>query len=677
MSRPSWQPGAAIVAAALLALPLGAQTTTDSVRYDIWNHGRKAGEMMIVSRGDTTVTRYWYQDRQRGPSNETRYVFLPGARARGELISAEVRSLDAARQPANVIETMTRDGATTRWTARGESAQGAARGTFYVTSASTPYERALLAQWLLAQPAQSGALLPVGRARAFVAVDTTLPVGSAPTRVRLVMVESDGASAGVWVDADGRVVASDAGWFVSVRAGAEAMLPSLRAIEKRWHAERAAEVARLLAPPPASAIVIRNGDLFDSERGTVRPRTTVIVRGDRITWVGPADSAQVPAGATIIDATGRTVMPGMWDMHTHLFLTDESSGLRHLAAGVTTVRDMASDEDVALSRRARADSGTIVGPRMILAGFIEGPGAWAGPSEVLVHDEVEARAGVARYDTLGYKQIKLYNLVHPDLVPVIAAEAKKRGMRLSGHIPRGMSIRTAVALGFDEVNHAAFLLSTFWPESLFVPRMRAYSNFANELAPTFDVSSPQVSELIAFLREKGTVVDGTFNLYQDRSGPLADGTDPVFGPTIAWFPPSMQRGLAYRPPGDWQAIARSRASAATYNRYLKRLYDAGVTLVPGTDNIEGLSFHGELEAYERAGIPATAVLQIATIVPARVMQETASHGSIAAGKVADIAIVAGKPHERVSDLRKMERVLRGGRPYESRKLWEAVGLAPR
>jgi hypothetical protein len=250
-------------------------------------------------------------------------------------------------------------------------------------------------------------------------------------------------------------------------------------------------------------------------------------------------------------------------------------------------------------------------------------------------------------------------------------------MRLSGHIPRGMSIRTAVALGFDEIQHAAFLISTFWPESLFVPRMRAYSNFANELAPTFDVSAPQVSELIAFLREKGTVVDGTFNLYQDRSGPLADGTDPVFGPTIAWLPASMQRGYAYRPPGDWQAIARSRASAATYNRYLKRLYDAGVTLVPGTDNVEGLSFHGELEAYERAGIPATAVLQIATIVPARVMQETASYGSIAAGKVADIAIVAGKPHERVSDLRKVERVLRAGRPYEARKLWEAAGLAPR
>jgi imidazolonepropionase-like amidohydrolase len=110
---------------------------------------------------------------------------------------------------------------------------------------------------------------------------------------------------------------------------------------------------------------------------------------------------------------------------------------------------------------------------------------------------------------------------------------------------------------------------------------------------------------------------------------------------------------------------------------LKRLYDAGITLVPGTDNVPGLSLHGELEVYERAGIPAAAVLQIATIVPARVMKDDKDYGSISPGKIADLAIVNGNPAERITNLRRTERVVRAGRLYESKVLYEAAGLNPK
>ena len=93
-------------------------------------------------------------------------------------------------------------------------------------------------------------------------------------------------------------------------------------------------------------------------------------------------------------------------------------------------------------------------------------------------------------------------------------------------------MQSAVRLGYDEFQHAAYLFSTFFQDSLYVPRMRAYSEVATTVAPTFDVNAPQVTELISFLRERGTVVDGTFNVWQARSKPLADGTDVVFGPTI-------------------------------------------------------------------------------------------------------------------------------------------------
>jgi imidazolonepropionase-like amidohydrolase len=267
-----------------------------------------------------------------------------------------------------------------------------------------------------------------------------------------------------------------------------------------------------------------------------------------------------------------------------------------------------------------------------------------------VSTEAEARRWVAWYDSMGYKQIKLYNVVHPDLVPTIAAEAHKRGMRLSGHIPRGLSVPAAIELGFDEVNHAAFLFSTFYQDSLYVPTMRAYSAVAQIVAPNIDVDGPAMTSLIELLKKHNTVIDGTFNVW------ITAGNSGI-GPGVSGVVP-----------------ADAQKADANWLRLITRLYQAGVTLVPGTDNTFGTTYHNELEIYERAGIPAPRVLQMATITSARVMKDDRDYGSIAGGKVADLIIVDGKPAERVADLRKVQQVVRGGRLYDVKDLRAAVGL---
>ena len=659
----------------LLALALAvAHPPADSTHYIVLNHGRPAGEMHIVSAGDTTIVRFRYQDRQRGPRIETRY-----RTANGKLVSLETRSVTPEGALGDVTQRVDFTGDSVRSVVGKDTVRSRAGETpFFVLDATSPYDDARLANYLLGRPQHSARLLPDGVGRAEVVADTTVSVGGAQKRIRLVFVDGLSTStSSVWLDESGGLFATGAEWFITVPREAPGVLPALREIEKRLRITKSEAIARRLTPAAPKSLVIRNGNVFDSEKGVVRPRTSVVITGDRITAVGPSDSVKTPAGATVIDATGKTVIPGLWDMHTHLFLTGEESGLMQLAAGITSVRDMASDIDAAVSQRERARLGTMLSPRIILAGFIEGPGRWAGPSEVLVRTEDEARAWVARYDSLGYKQIKLYNLVHPDLVPTIAEEAHKRGMRLSGHIPRGLTVQSAIKLGYDEFQHAAFLFSTFYQDSLYVPTMRAYSGVATAVAPTFDVNAPQVTELISFLRDRHTVVDGTFNVWQDRSHPLPDGNDPIFGPTLDWMPPLMKRGMVEGPADSPEAAARAEAGSANYRRMLKRLYDAGVTLIPGTDNVPGLSLHGELEVYERAGIPASAVLQIATIVPARVMKDDKDYGSITPGKIADLAIVNGKPAERITDLRRTERVVRAGRVYESKALYEAAGLTPK
>lgn len=658
----------------LFALLLAASAAADTTNYIVLNHGRPAGDMRVISGGDSVVVRFQYQDRQRGPRIETRYRI-----ANGRVVAMETRGFSPDGVLGPVTERVDLYADSARWISGFDTTRVRSdAAAFYRLRSVSPYDDALLARHLLGRPTRSGKLLPGGNAHAEVVADTTVTVNGSARRIKLVFIDGVGLSpSSVWLDERDGFFTSGANWFIPVPRGADAILPALREIEKRHRAARSEALAKRLAPAPARSLVIRNGDVFDSERGVIRPRTTVVIEGDRIRAVGAADSVRAPAGSTVIDATGRTVIPGLWDMHTHLQLGAEESGLLNLAAGITTVRDVASDIDAAVSHRARADRGTLLSPRIILGGFIEGPGRWAGPSEVLVRTEDEARAWVARYDSLGFRQVKLYNLVHPDLVPTIAEETRKRGMRLSGHIPRGLTVQAAVRLGFDEFQHAAYLFSTFFQDSLYTPRMRAYSEVATTVAPTFDVDAPQVTELISFLRERGTVVDGTFNIWQDRSRPVGDGLDAVFGPTIAWMPPLMRRSMTAGSFNSPESAARAQAASANYRRMLKRLYDAGVTIVPGTDNVPGLSLHGELEVYERAGIPAASVLQIATIVPARVMKDDKDYGSIAPGKVADLAIVAGRPAERITDLRRTERVIRAGRVYDSKALYEAAGLTPK
>ena len=636
----------------MISLLLAAVVTVaDSTVYPVLNHDRPAGSMVVRRNGDTTTVRFVFTDRNRGTRVFSRYVMRDG-----RIMSIESRPVlsdDRLGEPTFRLEVV--GDSIRQWTPARTTSDLLQRDVFYATGFS-PFDQATLARHLLRQPGYTTKLPGNASARLEIVKELTVPTTRGSERVRLVSIDRGfGATPQmIWLDRDDNLFATEVSWFITLKPGAEPALPTLRKTEFAVRDAQAEALNKRLQKPTSGTLAIVNGDVFDSERGVMRPRTTVVVRGDRIVAVGPSDSMPVPQGATVIDAAGKTVMPGMWEMHGHMQLTSEAtSGPMQLSYGITTVRDLASDVDVAVSERDRAQAGVIAAPHMVLAGFIEGPGKWAGPTSVLVRTEDEARHWVARYDSLGYKQIKVYNLVHPDLIPTIAAEAHARGLRLSGHIPRGLSVPNAIELGFDEVNHAAFLFSTFYQDSLYVPAMRAYSAVATAVAPNIDVDGPAMTQLIDALKRHGTVIDGTFSVWITSAG---TGIGQAVGAGV---------------PTD------ARKADANYMRLLKRLYDAGVILVAGTDAFGSTSYDTELELYEKAGIPAPTVLQIATIGAARVMKDDKEYGSLAAGKVADIIVVNGRPIERVGDVRKVETVIRAGRVYDAQELRLATGLARR
>lgn len=196
----------------------------------------------------------------------------------------------------------------------------------------------------------------------------------------------------------------------------------------------------------------------------------MVVNGDRIVAVAPAARASAPAGAEVIDGAGKTLLPGLWDMHVHVGDTD---GIQHLAAGVTSVRDLGNHIDQTIDVKRLWDEGTVLGPRLMYSAFIDGPGPYAGPIGDLVSTDDEIRAAIARYAAKGAEQIKLYSSLDPKLVPVAMAEARRRGLRVSGHVPNGMRAADFVQQGASELQHMNFLVLNF----LDVPDTRTPERF--------------------------------------------------------------------------------------------------------------------------------------------------------------------------------------------------------
>ena len=201
--------------------------------------------------------------------------------------------------------------------------------------------------------------------------------------------------------------------------------------------------------------------MFDSTTATTIPAQRITVRGERIVSVEAEKGQADAAGAQVIDGSRKMLLPGLWDMHQHL---SPDNAFLDVAAGITTIRDLANSIDELGLLKNHIEHGEQIGPRIVMAGFIDVPGPFEGPVKVLAATPEEARQRVDHYADLGYVQIKVYSSVKPELVPVIIDEAHKRGLRVSGHVPAGMTASQFVRDGADEIQHMNFVFLNFWPE---------------------------------------------------------------------------------------------------------------------------------------------------------------------------------------------------------------------
>jgi imidazolonepropionase-like amidohydrolase len=652
---------------AVPALP--AEVPASAVLHSVLMSGNAAGTQATWRDADGKLHVFFeFNDRGRGPKIWTEMTTSGPDGVPTSLVNTGV---DYLKGP--VEERFAITGGKASWKNKAEQGERDAGEAFYSSMYGPPEELALLARALLAAGGRRP-LLPDGEARIERVGERRVDAGGSSLAVTQYQITGlDFSPTTIWLDADRKLFASGGGWFMVIRKGWEGARETIIAAQREAENRRAADLAHRLAHRPPGDILIHDANLFDPGTATIRPGQTIVISGAWIKSVAPSTPADRRASGAI-DASGKTVIPGLWDMHAHVSGND---GLLNLAAGVTTVRDLANDTDELEARRARIETGEEIGTRIVAAGFMDGPGPYQGPTKVLVSTPEEVRAAVERYAGLGYPQIKMYSSIKPELVPVIIAEAHKRGMRVSGHIPAGMTAAECVKLGFDEIQHVNFLALNFMPD---VKETRTPARFTEPAKRTadLDVDSPEVRAFLSLLKERNVALDPTLSVFEsmftDRPGEVPAANADVFKRLPAQVRRGMLTGGLPVPAG---MDGRYRQSFATMLKLVGAAYRAGIPVESGTDALAGFSLLRELELHVQAGIPSGEVLRADTLGAARIMKRDRDLGVIAPGRLADLVIVDGDPLKNIGDIRRVVTTIKGGVVYRSDELYQALGIVPR
>ena len=469
-----------------------------------------------------------------------------------------------------------------------------------------------------------------------------------------------------WLDDQQKLAAvvttdSEFDHFEAVREGYEASLPTFIQRAAANNLQALVKLTEKARRPPSKKLAITHVTLIDGTGSAPKRNASVYVEEGRITRIDTSGAAPKPEpGMDVLDGSGKFLIPGLWDMHAHYEQVEW--GPIYLAAGVTTVRDCGNEFDYITTVRDAIQSGRGIGPRLLVAGIVDGNGPIA-LGAVTADTPEEARAVVRRYKEAGAIQIKIYSSMKPALVPVIAEEAHKLGLTVTGHVPEGMTSAQVVEAGYDSINHIHFVTR----DLLGIKR--------GQPMPPLDFKTPNARRQLALFKQHHTVFDDTIALFELFSRPTAKplrAIEPGIDHVAAPLAPALN-GMGSPPDRAEESARRYAYMLAT----LRELHRQGLTIVAGTDQaIPGYSLHRELEIYVQAGFTPMEALQAATSVPAKVLGLDGEVGTVQVGKRADMLLLDGDPLADIHNTRRIAKTIANGSVYDPAPLWDSVGFKP-
>ena len=430
-------------------------------------------------------------------------------------------------------------------------------------------------------------------------------------------------------------------------------------------------------------LAFRHVNVIDATGSPVRPDMTVVVEGQRIVNLGKSGDVQIPKSAKIVDAAGKFLIPGLWDMHVHTIFgdwipKDEKIILPlFVANGVTGVRDMGSDLEAVEQWRSQIAAGKLLGPRMIVAGpMLDGPTP-RFPSSVPVSDSASGRKVVDDLKSAGVDFIKIQSLVPRDGYFAAASEANKLGITFVGHVPDAVRASEASSAGQKSIEHFTGVFegcSTMEDQLL-----KGHKTLGQNVA-TFNPE--RAKTLIALFAKNQTWQVPT--LAWERGQWLVDDIDLSHDPLIKYAPvawknrtwPMFKKDILETMDTDPLPV-RKRFVQMELEMTLA-MFRAGVPFMAGTDTAAGIhifpgfSLHQELALFVEAGLTPMQALQAATLNPAKFLGTTADMGTVEKGKIADLVLLDANPLEDINNTRKIQAVVLAGRYFSRAQLDEML-----
>jgi imidazolonepropionase-like amidohydrolase len=422
-------------------------------------------------------------------------------------------------------------------------------------------------------------------------------------------------------------------------------------------------------PPPVDpgVLAVEHVSVLSMELGSVPLLdATVLIRDQRITWIGAAASAQVPAGATRIDGRGRWLLPGLVDAHVHIenprlvrlmlqeptieenAISDADSVLPYVAFGVLQIGNLSAMSEAVGQRRA-VETGGILGPHMMLSALVDGdpPAFPNGVSRVAATPE-DGRQMVRDAIVEGYDMIKVYSRLTFDAFTAIVDEARQRGVKVVGHLPgRGTPVDPYFQPGFTMIAHA------------------------EELAfRAIDDSDAEVARIVALAAQHRTGLTTTLTVDHRILEQTLDPTTIHTRPEVRLVHPLIRRFWYERNPyigrNTPERIARLQQVIAFNDKIVRAFVAAGLPVVAGTDAlvagvVAGSSLHDELVALVAAGLTPYQALDAATRVPTTWMGVGGDRGTVTIGKRADLLLLDADPLADISNTRRISGVIANGR----------------
>lgn len=635
---------------------------SEKTLYDVVFRENLAGAYEKLATGDKSFKFYYtYTDRGRGPEFSEEITLDE----ENFITSHTIKGFNYRKVP--IDENFSTNNNIASWVnIMGKDEVDYDNTKLYFRYDGSPAIYEILAQLLLASKNGKVYLYPDGEAELIKKYSLNL---SNDTNVDLLMIKGlDMNPTYVWMK-DNQMVAKISGNLHVIREDLKLIRLEIKALQDNIEDKYLIDIAKELAHD-IEKIVIQNVNVFTAN-GTLLLNQNVVIEEQIIKAINPSGENSIHKNATVIDGSGKTLLPGMFDMHTH---NDKFRGLLHLAGGVTSVRDLANNKQV-MALSTQFNNNQILGPRIVtFAGIIDGPGPFANQRNVVDNIE-EGLSEIQEYKDLGYQQIKLYSSIKPEWVAPLTEKAHNLGMRVSGHIPAYMTASQAIKQGYNEIQHINMLFLNFLSDTIDTRTPLRHIMPAKHGAD-LDLNSKEYIDFVTLLKSKDILIDPTVAIFEDMYISKKGEQSPTYSQIMNRLSIINQRDFysGGLPKSDEKIATRYNDS---FNKMLEVIFDLhqkGIAIVPGTDGLPGFLYHRELELYEKSGIPAAEVLKLATIKSAELTGVSELYGSIEVGKKADLILIDGNPLENISNIRNVEWTMKEGKLFYAKELYNSVGI---